>query len=347
VDLGALYQIQPRLRAGLALLNLNQPDIGLVNSQPLPMVTRLGVVYEPKFMKAAADLTRRAAFDGSADTRLNLGAERGWLFRRYGTVSVRGGVAFGGRDYRQMTLGGGYELNGVGVDYVYTIPMGAANVTGNTHNFALSYKFGRTPAEDELLALIVQEKEATARAEEALRLAEAESLHMKEDRDRLMQENTLALEKMRQDLENSRRAGGAVAPRELTPEERARLARDKALREFTTAYEAAFRGYSAEVERGSTLTRRIEQLKEILEKYKDKGVNVSRAEREMEKVKNDFAQISTDYKLTLDFYRKNAAQGADPQEQISLLERMIKKYNRSGIDLSEAKNELSKLKGGQ
>jgi flagellar biosynthesis chaperone FliJ len=101
------------------------------------------------------------------------------------------------------------------------------------------------------------------------------------------------------------------------------------------------------VERGATLTARLEKLNALTATYRDKGIDLSRAFKEVEKVKTELAQVSTDYRLTLDFYRKNAAQGADAQEQISLLERMIKKYARAGIDLSEAQKELAKLKGGK
>lgn len=347
LDLGALYVLTPRLRVGMSLANLNRPDLGLVNDEKLPLLTRVGVAFQPKHMKVSADVSRRTYLNSDADNRLHLGLEREWMFRRYGLLSVRGGAGFGGRDYRQVSLGAGYEINGLVFDYVFTVPLGALDETGNTHNLAVSYKFGRAPAEDELLSLIVEERAATARAEEALRLAEAESAFVKDERNRLLQEYTAEIDKLKQELEAASKKPAAPANRVLTPEERARLARDKALREYTAAYEAAYRNYLIQVERGATLTRRLEILKDIVAKYRDKGVDLSRTDKESDKVKSELAQVSTDYRLTLDFYRKNAAQGADPQEQISLLERMIKKYARAGIDLSEAQKELSRLKGGQ
>ncbi|HMU95146.1 MAG TPA: hypothetical protein PKA08_00005, partial [Elusimicrobiota bacterium] len=209
-----------------------------------------------------------------------------------------------------------------------------------------SYKFGRAPAEDELLALIVEERDATARAEEALRLAEAESAFVKDERNRLLQEYTAEIDRLKKEAE-SKKPAPTPANRVLTPEERARLAREKALREYAAAFDAAYRGYQVHVERGATLTTRLEKLNALTAAYRDKGIDLSRADKEMERVKTELAQVSTDYRLTLDFYRKNAAQGADAQEQISLLERMIKKYTRAGIDLSEAQKELAKLKGGK
>lgn len=346
LDVGALYQLFPQWRLGLALANLNRPDLGLANDEKLPLIARMGVAYQPKFMTVSADLTRRTFLNSRPDNRIHLGVERGWLFRRYGTLSLRGGAGFGGRDYRQVTLGAGYEVNGVVLDYVFTVPLGALDQTGNTHNIGLSYKFGRAPAEDELLALIVEERDATARAEEALRLAEAESAFVKDERNRLLQEYTAEIDRLKREAELKKPAA-APANRVLTPEERARLAREKALREYAAAFDAAYRGYQVQVERGATLTARLEKLNALTATYRDKGIDLSRAFKEVEKVKTELAQVSTDYRLTLDFYRKNAAQGADAQEQISLLERMIKKYARAGIDLSEAQKELAKLKGGK
>ncbi len=345
-DVGALYRLTTSVRLGLAVLNANRPNLGLTQDNRLPLVARFGAAYEPKFMKASADITRRTYLNNEADNRLHLGVERGWLFRRYGTLFLRGGAGFGGGDYRQFTLGAGHEVNGLVLDYVFTVPLGALDETGNTHNISLSYKFGRAPAEDELFSLIALEKDATARALEALRLAEAESAFAEEERNRLLQQFNGEIDRLKKELEAAKITGPASpASRVLTAEEQARLARDKALREFTAAYEAAFRGYLAEVERGATLVRRLDLLGAIVAKYEPQKVNVSRARTETAKVKAELAQVSTDYRLTLDFYRNNAAQGADAQEKISLLERMIKKYARSGIDLAEAQNELAKLKG--
>lgn len=347
VDLGGLFALTSTVKMGLSILNVNRPDLGLVQDNRLPLVTRLGASYSTGRLKAAMDLSRSEFLNDNVDTRLHMGAERLWLFRQYGVLGVRAGGAFGSRDFRQATLGAGYEVNGLGFDYVFTIPLGAADDTGTMHNFSLSYKFGRAPTEDELELMILREKEATARAEEALKLAEAEAVFVREERNKLLSQYATEMERMKAELENARKATvkpAAVATRVLTPEERERLARDKARRQFAAAYEAGFRAYSVQVERGASLAKRIELLGALIKKYEDKGLDVSRAKNEQERVKSELAQVSTDYRITLDFYKKTVTQGADVAERISLLERMVKKYQRSGIDISEVTKELAKLK---
>jgi hypothetical protein len=73
-------------------------------------------------------------------------------------LSLRGGAAAGGRDYRQVNMGAGYEVNGLGIDYVFTMPLGAADDTGNMHNVALSFKFGSAISEDDLAEELREEK---------------------------------------------------------------------------------------------------------------------------------------------------------------------------------------------
>ena len=104
---------------------------------------------------------------------------------------------------------------------------------------------------------------------------------------------------------------------------------------------------TVKVQRGATLVERIKMLEEILGVYHEKPVDVSRARAELEKTRSDLAQAEADYRITLDFYRKTVAEGAEAIERISLLERMSKKYGRAGVDISEVTRELEELKKGQ
>jgi Zn-dependent oligopeptidase len=113
---------------------------------------------------------------------------------------------------------------------------------------------------------------------------------------------------------------------------------------FNAAYQAAYRAYGVQVERGASLSKRLELLNTLLRKFEGKGIDLSAARTEHERVKSNLAQVSSDFRITLDFYKKTVAQGADATERISLLERMLKKYQKSGIDLSEVRDELNRLK---
>lgn len=347
VDLGALYAVVPRVRLGLSLENVNRPDLGLTQADRLPMVTRFGAVYDKTFIKLSGEVSHRTYLAGQSDTRLHLGGERQWGFKRFGLLSLRAGAAAGGRDYRHVNFGAGYEVSGLVLDYVFTIPMGAADGTGNLHNVSLSFKFGRSYSEDDLADELQQEREAAARAEEAMKAAETEAAYMKEERNKLLSEYATELERMKAELEEAKKKGLAtivVPEHRLTPAERERLARQKARQEYAAAYDASMRAYGTLVSRGAGLEDRVSHLKSTLEKYKNKGLDVSSAVSELERVNSELAQVTTEYRITMDFYKKTVAQGADAAERLSLLERILKKYSPSGINLSDVRNEIAKLK---
>ncbi|MBL8022876.1 MAG: hypothetical protein JNK54_01145 [Elusimicrobia bacterium] len=348
MDLGALYAVLPRFRVGLSVGNVNRPDLGLTQDNRIPLVTRLGAVYDKTYVKLSAGVSQRKYLTSQTDTRLHLGGERQWGFRQYGLLSLRGGVGVGGRDYRQVSLGGGYEVSGLVMDYVYSMPLGASDGTGNLHNVSLSFKFGRSYSEDDLEDELVRERAAVLRAQEALMAAEAEASFIKKERNKLLTEYGTEVERLKSQLEEVKsqtlRPSLAVPEHPLTPAERERMARDRARQSYGTAYDAAMRAYATRVSRGAGLEERADLLKVTLEKYKNKGVNLSHAERELERVQSELAQVYTDYRITMDFYKKTAARGASTVERLSLLERIIKKYAQSGIDLTEVHRETEKLK---
>ncbi|MBK8872102.1 MAG: hypothetical protein IPN19_13975 [Elusimicrobia bacterium] len=347
-DLGALYALTGRLRLGMAIANVNQPDLGLAQSDRLPLVLRGGLAYDKTFSRVSLEVTRRSYLEKEADTRFHFGGERQWAFRRFGLLSLRAGGALGSREYRQVNMGAGYEVNGLGIDYVFTMPLGAADDTGNMHNAALSFKFGSALSEDDLAEELREEKEALARAHEAQTAAESEAVFMKEERNKLVNEYATEVERLRAELEILKRAQPTpvvVPAQRVTSAEREQQARERALREYANAYDASMRAYNKLVARGATLTERVDFLTGTLEKYKNKGVDISVAREELGVVKSELAQVSTDYRITMDFYRRTVAQGANNAERLSLLERILKKYAPSGIDLSEARLEIDKISG--
>jgi hypothetical protein len=102
--------------------------------------------------------------------------------------------------------------------------------------------------------------------------------------------------------------------------------------------------YTKRTQRGATLVERVKLLQDIMGKYDDKDVDISRTKAELERVQADLAQAQADYKITWDFYKKTVSDGADEAQRSSLLERMVRKYGRAGIDISDVKNELEALK---
>jgi|GEM_PF-3334086 len=283
VDVGGLLAINSTVFLGLSVLNINRPDMSLSSGDRLPMTTRLGTSFQTDFLKMNADITRTLT-SGEKDTRFLLGGERSWAFRRFGLLSIRGGAGIGSRDYRQVNVGAGYEINGIGFDYVFTMPLGAANDMGNSQNVSLSYGFGSSPAEDEIQSLVLQEKSATSRAAESLRLAEEEAWALRQEEEALATQYVSELERLKAELADTRQ-GKTQKTDTVSREKREKEARVSAQKNFTEAYQAAMKAYTARANRGATPESRREQLQGILSKYSGKGVDVSQAQRELESLK--------------------------------------------------------------
>jgi hypothetical protein len=353
MDMGILYRPVQRISLGFSLANFNKPDVGLAEKQTVPMVLRTGVTYKHRLLKGTVAMTRRHYLDSVADHRILMGVERSWILSRFGEVSVRGGAGFGNRDFRQVTMGGGYDVSGFGVDYSFHIPLGGLDETGGTHRLSLTYKFGKAPPDEELEYLIRREIEAAERARAALKIAEDAAKQAKVERDRIMREMEIL---KRQLEEESIKSPGSRPAAEKVKEilfertkaselaARERVARERAQQEFSNAYRDAMRAYNKRVERGATLTSRVRLLQEIMKKYEGTGLELLDANRELERVEGELAQARADYKLSWSFYRRIVGRGAEENERISLLERMRKKYLPTGINISELEKELKVLK---
>ncbi|MBK8575541.1 MAG: hypothetical protein IPN90_07660 [Elusimicrobia bacterium] len=96
VDLGGLYALSSRFRAGLSFENANRPDMGLSQTLRLPMITRIGAVFDKTYSKISVEVSQRTYLQSQSDTRLHFGGERQWGFKRYGLLSLRGGAGVGG-----------------------------------------------------------------------------------------------------------------------------------------------------------------------------------------------------------------------------------------------------------
>jgi hypothetical protein len=334
LDLGLLARLGDHLSLGLSAANVNQPDLGLSQVQAVPRVLRAGASYRHRWLKANLDVTQREFLEGRTDRRTLIGAERVWVLGRFGEMALRAGTGFGSRDFRQLTLGGGYQANGLAVDYAFQMPLGGLESAGGSHRLSLSFKFGKAPGESELDSLFRREREAVERAERARQEAEAQEVIARAERDRLLQENA-KLRKMAQE------ARPAAAP---TPtEKKAQKSRERMIMETISAYQLAMTAYKRMAADGASLALRQKTLQDILAKYEKTGVSVKDAQEELARVGKELAKVQADYQMTLDFYRRSTAQGASTAERRSLLERIRTKYAPSGIDLSEVEQELKSL----
>jgi hypothetical protein len=141
---------------------------------------------------------------------------------------------------------------GLVIDYVYAMPLGASDGTGNLHNISLSFKFGRSYSENDLEDELLRERAAVLRAQEALMEAEAQAAYIKKERNTLLTEYGTELERLKSELEEAK-SQATLSPIVVVPDhpltspaERERAARQQRpsgiLRD--SAYDAAMRAYA-------------------------------------------------------------------------------------------------------
>jgi hypothetical protein len=129
LDFGFKSKLVKKIDVGLAIVNLIQPKIKMVNeSQSIPTQVRIGAataLFDDKLI-LSSDI---AKIVGWGSTFLNMGAELKVLHN----ISLRAGINNG-----RLTFGTGFVFNKAGVDYSHH------NVSelGNNHRFALKYAFG-------------------------------------------------------------------------------------------------------------------------------------------------------------------------------------------------------------
>ncbi|MBI4669779.1 MAG: type IX secretion system membrane protein PorP/SprF, partial [Elusimicrobia bacterium] len=171
LDLGMLYQWHKYYSAGLAIQNINEPNMALNKGDKdlIPMVLKTGFAYRAPRTRFTADLSRRESIPGRMDYQMGFGAERIILIGAQDTLALRAGLASGSRDFRQVSLGLGYQFSRLALNYAFQIPLAGISRTDGSHQMSLAFRFGR-PKDDEadLSRLVSQEHDARVKAEKAL-----------------------------------------------------------------------------------------------------------------------------------------------------------------------------------
>lgn len=164
-DLGFFYRPAAPYALGLALKNVNQPDMGLASADKLPMEVRAGASYALRSSLLGLD----AAFSGP-DYTVSAGAEYAFQ-RRY---ALRMGLAAGNDSRRNINMGLGGRFGLAEFDYSFSLPIGGISGTMGSHRLAFSFRFG---AEADPLAAgeaadLRKAQEKAAVQEEKIRLLE-------------------------------------------------------------------------------------------------------------------------------------------------------------------------------
>ncbi|TBR17259.1 hypothetical protein EPO15_17290 [bacterium] len=298
VDLGLLYRWRDNA-AGLSLINLNGPatDVGPV-SDHAPVTLKLGVSRSVRRFAVLADLAQREPTPSrGASTSLSGGLEYSFAAFKAGLFTARGGLTLGSRG-KTLSVGGGWRVLGASLDYALRAPLAHGSRWSNV--VSLSYRFGAWDPEAEYEKLLTTEMSYRRDLSQALEASEVKQWKLAEDL-RLLREE---LTDLRRDLdaksaeageaqERARRAEQAIRLKDLEEKRRraeAELKRLQADREKLKEADVAgrfadeWRRYQELKLQGVPSAVLIERLKNVLSEFKGRGVDLSEANAELQRL---------------------------------------------------------------
>lgn len=328
LDVGAQYRLSRAYALGFAARNLNSPNLGLHDSDKVPMILSAAIARHLRTGNVDLEITRWTS--ATSNMRMALGGEK-WFKSGFG---LRAGGAFGTNSYEVISLGASYKLDSLQFDYALIYPMGGISGTLGIQQISLSVRLGKAPA-DPVEQQLLREKEARIKAETDARSAEAET-------DRLKKQ-IIALTDERKTSNQERRA--VAAQNAVDEAQTAQAKTDRgARRTLLGNYTAAMASYNAKATEGASFSEKRQTLEKIQTDFAGKGLDLSAVNKELKNLRADEIKAKKDYDLSMSFYGRLVQQGATTEERRSMLERIIQKYRDAGIDVHTAEQELKVLK---
>jgi hypothetical protein len=143
LDAGLSVAVAKPLQVGLAVRNINQPDVGLAAADRVPREFQAGLAYDvaPWALRLTADYTYRDAQAGTLQdrSRPGVGLEKGYAGDK---VKLRLGASLD-----QFSAGVGIQFGRWGLDYAILMSRTLLADSAGTHMVGLRYRFGEaTPS---------------------------------------------------------------------------------------------------------------------------------------------------------------------------------------------------------
>lgn len=149
LDFGLLYRFPRRFQLGLAVLHASSPNVAFSGNDKVERAVNAGLAYKSLWLSLMAELKLRRGASGQ-ERDVSLAAERFFPTLEYGQFGVRGGLAVGANEYRQVTVGGAYRVNKIQADYAFLIPVGAVQGQSGSHRIGLTFHFGAPTADEQI-----------------------------------------------------------------------------------------------------------------------------------------------------------------------------------------------------
>lgn len=144
-------------RFGVSLMNVNRPDLGIKYESRMPMEGKIGINFYSWYWNMGGELDYK---EGDGVTA-SIGGER-WMMEE--RLALRGGVRFGVREYRKVSLGMSYGDTWYRVNYAFIYPLSSLQAGLGTHKIDFAVYMGR--------------KTVSKEEKEVLRRLEAESFEV-------------------------------------------------------------------------------------------------------------------------------------------------------------------------
>lgn len=137
LDLGVIMK-RGRMDYALAILNANEPDLGIKYPNKVARKIDLGLALNAEALTWAFDVVV-----SGKDLKLKTGVEIPLLKESLGGhLLVRGGFALGSRDFRAATAGFGYSGGSYSVNYALIYPLSGISGTMGNHMLGVTFAWG-------------------------------------------------------------------------------------------------------------------------------------------------------------------------------------------------------------
>ena len=139
-DLGTQYRLSRIYGIGLAILNVNSPNMALSpgDTDQVAAVYKAGLARRTRMSSVDAEVSMRK-FTGDEEYRFNIGGER-WVREN---IAVRAGLGFGQRQYQVTSIGFSYKWEAFQFDYALIYPLTGIKGTFGTNQLSMTFRFGR------------------------------------------------------------------------------------------------------------------------------------------------------------------------------------------------------------
>jgi hypothetical protein len=316
---------------GLALININQPDLALGDSADrLPLTIKFGFQYKNPIVNFSMDYVRKKSLQTITDNVFSAGVEKWMETASIGNFGLRSGFGLGTRNFRSLSCGASYRIHAIQFDYGFVMPLAGIENTMGSHRVSMSFRFGDMDPTDDIGSLLMDEEQLYLGAKEMLDQARRELAVSKKEAELAQQEVELLQKQAHMD-----KSADALL--------RAQKAEHKAQTMYERAFSIAIKFYKNRITKDTGLNERAVILRKIIAKYKSTGVAIYELEKELVDLKTQLKTLENEYISDMNYFKSQKNGPASTEDKQTVLNQIIDKYQPQGIDVSHALKERENL----